>query len=109
MLARLRAAPAGLDGDAGTDAKGEMVRAPAAALDALVARIAKLTGRIRHAVTTLPDGPIVMSFPRAGRICAARILAELGDVRERYLTADQLAAEAGLCPVTHQSPAGAVA
>ena len=80
-----------------------MVRALAAALDALVAPIAKLTGRIRHAVTTLPDGQIVMSFPRAGPICAAPILAELGDVRGRYLTADQLAAEAGLCPVTHPS------
>ena len=44
-----------------------------------------------------------MSFPRAGRICAAQILAELGDVRERFPTADQLAAEAGVCPVTHAS------
>ena len=44
-----------------------------------------------------------MSFPRAGRVCAARILAELGDVRERLRTADQLAAEAGVCPVTRQS------
>ena len=103
MLARLRAAPAGLAGDAETEAGGEMVRALAAALDALVAQIAKLTGRLRHAVTTLPDGQIVMSFPRAGQICAAQILAELGDVRERYLTADQLAAEAGLGPVTRQS------
>lgn len=44
-----------------------------------------------------------MSFPRAGRICAAQILAELGDVRERFQSADQLAAEAGVCPVTHAS------
>jgi transposase len=44
-----------------------------------------------------------MSFPRAGRICAAQILAELGDVRERFPAEDQLAAEAGVCPVTHQS------
>ena len=44
-----------------------------------------------------------MSFPRAGRICAAQILAELGDVRERFPTDDQLAAEAGVCPVTHAS------
>jgi transposase len=44
-----------------------------------------------------------MSLPRAGRLCAAQILAELGDVRERYPTDDQLAAEAGVCPVTYQS------
>ncbi len=33
-----------------------------------------------------------MRFPRAGQICAAAILAEFGDDRARYLTADQLAA-----------------
>ncbi len=49
-----------------------------------VAEIAKLTSRIEHAVAELPDGQIVMSFPRAGRICAAQILAELGDVRDRF-------------------------
>jgi transposase len=44
-----------------------------------------------------------MSFPRAGRICAAAILAELGDVRARFQSEDQLAAEAGVSPVTHAS------
>jgi transposase len=44
-----------------------------------------------------------MSFPRAGRINAAQILAELGNVGERFPTEDQLAAEAGVCPVTHAS------
>jgi transposase len=44
-----------------------------------------------------------MSFPRAGRICAAQILAELGDVRARFQSEDQLAAEAGVSPVTHAS------
>ena len=45
-----------------------------------------------------------MSFPRAGRICAAQILAELGSVRERFATdAEQLAAEAGVAPVTYES------
>jgi transposase len=44
-----------------------------------------------------------MSFPRAGRICAAQILAELGSVRERFANDARLAAEAGICPVTYQS------
>ena len=44
-----------------------------------------------------------MSFPRAGRVCAAQILAELGDVRARFPSEAQLAAEAGVCPVTHAS------
>ena len=103
LLARLRAAPTGRAGDAETEAKGELVRALAAALDGVVAQIAGLTSRIQHAVAALPDGQIVMSSPRAGQICAAQILAELGDVRDRFPTADQLAAEAGVCPVTHQS------
>ena len=103
LLARLRAAPTGLADEAESEAKGEMVRALAAVLERLVGEIARLTARIEHAVAELPDGQIVMSFPRAGRICAAGILAELGDVRERFPTADQLAAEAGASPVTHAS------
>jgi hypothetical protein len=80
-----------------------MVRALATVLQRLVTEIATLSRRIEHTVAELPDGQIVMSFPRAGRICAAQMLAELGDVRERFTTADQLAAEAGVCPVTHAS------
>lgn len=103
LLARLRAAPTGLAGDAEAEAAGEVVRAMVPVLEALVAAIRDLSRRIQHAVETLPDGRIVMSFPRAGRICAAAILAEIGDVRSRFLTPDQLAAEAGVSPVTHAS------
>ena len=103
LLARLRAAPKGLTGEAEADAKGEMVLALVRALGPLVAAIRDLSSRIEHAVADLPDGRIVMSFPRAGRICAAQILAEIGDVRARFQTDAQLAAEAGVCPVTHAS------
>jgi transposase len=103
LLERLRAAPAGLAGDAEADAKGELVRALVRSLATLVGAIAELTSRIEHAVADLPDGRIVMSFPRAGRVNAAQILAELGDVRARFQTEDQLAAEAGVSPVTHAS------
>jgi transposase len=103
LLDRLRAAPSGLARDAEADAKGELACALVVVLERLAAEIAKLSSRIEHAVPGMPDGRIVMSFPRAGRICAAQILAELGDVRERFPTEDQLAAEAGVCPVTHAS------
>jgi len=103
LLGRLRAAPAGRAGEAEAEINGELVRSLAAILAALVGEIARLTARLEHAVAALPDGEIVMSFPRAGRVNAAQILAELGDVRERFLTEDQLAAEAGMCPVTHAS------
>lgn len=103
LLARLRAAPIGLAGRDESEAKGEIVRALVVALERIVAAIRDLTARIEHDVAELPDGRIVMSFPRAGRINAAQILAEIGDDRERFQTADQLAAEAGACPVTHAS------
>jgi transposase len=103
LIERLRAAPAGLAGEAEIEAKSELARALAGVLERLVAEIARLSARIEHAVAHLPDGQIIMSFPRAGRICAAQILAELGDVRERFPTEEQLAAEAGVCPVTHAS------
>ena len=103
LLKRLREAPVGHAGAAETEAKSELVRALARILSSLVSEIARITSRIEHEVAQLADGQIVMSLPRAGRLNAAQILAELGDVRERFCTADQLAAEAGLAPVTHQS------
>jgi len=71
VLGRLRAAPDTMAAGAEADAKGELVRAIASALESLVAQIAKLSSRIEHAVAELPEGKIVMSFPRAGKICAA--------------------------------------
>jgi transposase len=103
LLERLRTAPCGLARGAEANAKGELARALARILEHLVSELAKLTCRIEHEVEQLPDGRIVMSFPRAGRINAAQILAELGDVRKRFTSEDQLAAEAGVCPVTHES------
>ncbi len=103
LLQRLRAAPKSRAGQTEAEVKGELVRALVAVLTPLVAEIAKLTARLEHHVASLADGRILMSFPRAGRVCAAQILAELGDVRERFQTADQLAAEAGVCPVTRAS------
>jgi transposase len=103
LLARLRAAPDGLAGGGEADAKGELVRAFAAQLDGLVAAITRLSSRIAHEVRELPEGRIIQSFPRAGQVCAAQITAELGDVRARFPTEAQLAAEAGVAPVTKAS------
>jgi len=103
VLARLRAAACGVAAKAEAEAKGELVKALTRSLETIVAQIAKLTRRIEHAVAELPEGRVVMSFPRAGKICAAQITAELGDVRARFQSEDHLAAEAGVAPVTHQS------
>jgi transposase len=103
LLARLRAAPVGLAGDAEAAAKGAVVHALVSALRPLIAAIAELTAAIDRTIQAHPDGAVLMSFPRSGRINAAQILAELGDDRSRFLDAEQLAAEAGVAPVTNQS------
>lgn len=103
LLQRLRAAAIGGSAALESDALGTLAQALATALQPLVEQISQLTSRIEHAVATLPDGQLVMSLPRAGRVCAAQILAELGDVRARFATDAQLAAEAGVAPLTYQS------
>ncbi|MEP6502094.1 MAG: IS110 family transposase [Betaproteobacteria bacterium] len=103
LLARLRAAAQGLSGPITTDANAGVVRSLVTVIKPLVAQISELTRRIERFVESLPDGQIIMSFPRAGHVCAAQILAELGDVRERFPTLDRLTAEAGAVPVTYQS------
>lgn len=74
LLARLRAAPRGIAGPDEAAAKGEIVRALVDVLAPLVAKLAELSARIRHAVAGMEDGRILMSFPRSGQICAAAIL-----------------------------------
>lgn len=103
LLTRLRAAPQGQVGAAEAAAQGEVVRALVAVLTPLVTELQRLSAATTHAVATHPDGPLVMAFPRAGRINAAQILAELGDERGRFATEDQLAAEGGVAPVTYTS------
>jgi len=103
LLARLHQAPAGVCGEIEVDAKGELARSLARTLSHLVDQIRLLSSRIEHMIAALDDGRLMMSFPRAGRLCAAQILAELGSVRERFASDERLAAEAGVCPLTYES------
>jgi len=103
LLERLRSAPRSVAGELEADAKGDCVRALVAVLRPLVAQIAALTAAIEHAVEAHPDGKIVTSLFRAGRVCAAQLLAELGDDRARFVSDEHLAAEGGVAPVTRES------
>jgi transposase len=103
LLKRLRQAPCITGGELEADAKGELASSLARTLITLVEQIRLLSSRIEHHVAASDDGRILMSFPRAGRICAAQILAELGSVRERFDSDEHLAAEAGVAPVTYAS------
>jgi transposase len=103
LLQRLRSAVVTDLGELEMEAKGEIVRTLVAVLETIVAQLHKLTAAVEHAVVEHSDGALITSFPRIGRVNAAQILAELGDDRARFSTDDQLAAEAGVAPVTHQS------
>ena len=103
LLARLREAAKPQLGELEAEAKGEVARALANVLDQLIAELQRLTSRIEHEIAQLPEGRIVMSLPRSGRVNAAQIVAELGDQRARFVSDEHLAAEAGVVPVTYAS------
>ncbi|HYF18999.1 MAG TPA: IS110 family transposase [Ramlibacter sp.] len=103
LLHRLHQAAVVPLGEMEMEAKGEVACALARTLVRLVEQIRLITSRIEHQVATVEDGRVLMSFPRAGRVCAAQILAEIGSVRERWDSDEHLAAEAGVAPVTYAS------
>jgi transposase len=105
LLGRLRSAPEGRAGEAETEARREAVLGLVAILKALVGRIRRLEERIASAVRAHPDGEVFLSLFRSPKstLTAARLLAEMGDERERYPTSEALAAEAGMSPVAVES------
>ncbi len=103
LLTRLRAAPVGRAGKLEEQASGDLVLALTRVIAPLQEQIAILAARIETETERLDDGVLLMSLPYAGHLTAAKILSEVGNVRERFATAEQLAAEAGVAPVTKQS------
>jgi transposase len=105
LLERLRRAPSGRAGELEAEARRGIVLALVAALRPLVEQIRLLTSEIAHAVRAHPDGEIFLSLFRDPKsvVCAATLLAEIGDCRARYPTSAQLAADAGMSPVAVES------
>ncbi|MGW2074934.1 IS110 family transposase [Streptomyces sp. NPDC001953] len=62
-----------------------------------------LNKRVDELLAVHPDAPIFLSFPCMGRSCAATLLAEMGEDRERFPTSAALMAETGVAPVTRSS------
>ena len=102
LHARLLAAPRGTTGP---DAEHPRRHHPAfvAVLRTLNTQIAALEDSIGDQLDIHPDAHIVTSLPRVGTLRAARLLAEIGDARGRFPTADSLACLAGVAPSTRQS------
>jgi transposase len=103
LLQRLRSAPTGLVGPLEEQAKRGQVLALLAVLRPVLEQIDKLTDEIEHDVAQLSGGKVVMSLPCAGKLNAAQIFAELGEDPARFDSAEHLAAESGLVPVTRAS------
>ena len=86
-------------------ARRQIVLALVSALQPIVQRISELTIEIRHALDQHPDGPTFRSLFIAADswLCAATMLSEIGDCRDRYPTYRSLAADAGQAPVAVES------
>jgi transposase len=105
LLARLRNAAEGRAGELESQARRQIVLGLLAGLEPVVAQIAELTRQIRAALEDHPDGNTFRSLfidPRSV-VCAATMLAEIGDSRERYPTYRALAADGGQAPVAVES------
>ncbi|MEX5632108.1 transposase, partial [Parafrankia sp. FMc2] len=102
LYARLTGAP---DGDTGDHdpVDAAITLAYVATLRTVNTQIEALAGRIAEQLELHPDGAVFTSLPRAGKVRAARLLAEIGDARGRFPTADSLACLAGVAPSTRQS------
>jgi len=105
LLAKLRAAADGRAGEHETEARRAIVLAYVAALRPIVRKIRELTSEIAHRIHAHPDGRVFLSLFRDPHsvVCAAALLAEIGDCRNRYPTAEALAADAGMSPVAVES------
>jgi transposase len=99
---RLMTAPRGATGEHGA-AEAHVTHAMLAVLQALTEQIKALTTQISEQLDLHADAHIFTSLPRAGRVRAARLLAEIGDCRARFPTPEALACLAGAAPSTRQS------
>jgi transposase len=99
---RLHAAPRGTT-EADAEIHALTTQAFVATLRTLNTQTDMLATSIAEQLNVHPDAHIVTSLPRSGTLRAARLLAEIGDARGRFPTAESLACLAGVAPSTRQS------
>ncbi len=105
LLERLRSAATGRAGEIETRTRRAIVLRLTRTLQVLAEQIRALEGEIAEMLDAHPDGPIFRSCfcsPEAV-ICAATLLAEIGDCRRRYPHRDAIAADGGQAPVAVES------
>jgi transposase len=84
-------------------AMGVQALALLAMLNAVCAGIEQLDKATTEAFGQHPDHDVITSFPGLGELSGARVLAEIGDDRDRFTDARALKAYAGSAPVTRAS------
>ena len=72
-------------------------------LELLNRQVRAVTARISERLAERPDAVIFRRFPGMGEVTAAIMLAEMGEDRTRFPSADVLLAETGTAPVTRSS------
>lgn len=105
LLERLRSAPKCRVGVLEAEARRGAVLGLVAALRPIVGQIRELTAQIAHAVRSHCDGQVFLPLFKDPKsvIAAARLIAEIGDDRARYPSAEVLAADPGMAPVARES------
>jgi transposase len=102
LLQRLQTAAPGVRGPT-AEALAVVTFSLVRVLRTLVAQIAALEAHIAEHLLRHPDGALFQSLPRAGSVRAAALLAEIGDCRARFPSAETVAALAGAVPSTRAS------
>ena len=102
LHARILAAPRGAEGSFAT-ALAAITASYVALLRTIQEQTRILEKHIDQQLSMHADAHIFTSLPRAGRVRAARLLAEIGDCRSRFPTPESLICLAGAAPSTRQS------
>src|SRR5450755_2639032 len=105
LLAKLRRAPATRVGELELATRRQLVLSLVATIKVINGQIKQLQAQIATAIREHPEGQIFLSLFKhpSSVICAAELLAEIGDCRARYPTRDTLAADAGQAAVAIES------
>jgi transposase len=104
LLQRLASAPSVQLSEHEAEARRSIVLGLVAVLRPLITQIAAFDRDIAHSLNQHPDGQLYRAcFASASTLTAAQLIAEIGDCRDRYPTAESLIADAGQSPVAVES------
>ncbi|MFD7609025.1 transposase [Streptomyces mirabilis] len=85
------------------EAMGKQMLALLRQLDAAADGAEDLAREVESSFQEHPDADLITSFPGLGTLLGARVLAEIGDDRDRFADARALKAYAGSAPITRAS------